>query len=155
MSFKLPLIIVLVVLAGCSATGPIYVRPDTPPQDYARIVFYRETGVGGAAWPHHYYIDRTLVAKLRVGGYTTLLVKPGPRLVHTGGTPEYNGLLIEIPLKPGQTYYFLEGRSFDGVTLNNIYGTDRFGLMPADEAEKVIKTYRYQKPLVEIFDGKI
>jgi hypothetical protein len=148
---KVAYMMFLMILTGCMASGPLFVKPDLPTKDYARIVIYREEGLGGAAWPHPYYVDKTLVAKLRVGGYTTFLVSPGFRSVHYGATPDFEGFLIKLDLRGGQTYYFKEGRNIDFDAPAN--SVDHFVLIQEEDALPEIKSYKFQNPIVEIFSG--
>ena len=153
---RLVLMIVTVLLSACSASGPLYRSPRAPTPPYALVVFMREPGLGGAAWAHNFYVDGQLVAKLDVNGYTTVRVKERTTYLHTGATPEYRVLSVTAELRPGQIYYFKSGRRFGGVSstgaATTISHTDSVGLLSSTQAEAELKTYRYQKPVVEIID---
>jgi len=112
-SVTLILLSTLLAITGCAAKGPLFTEPESPPEGYARVVIYRETGISGAAWAHNYYIDRTLVAELRVGGYTTLVVKPGAHLFQYGVFSDIDSgfLLFSATLRPDKSIISKRGNN--------------------------------------------
>jgi hypothetical protein len=147
------LLLASLAFTGCAAKGPLYTEPAAPPPGYAQLILYRQTGMAGAMWTHSYYIDRTLVAQLRVSGYTTIAVKPGNRIIHYGSSPDDAVLAIQMTLEPGEAYYVKEGKHVGLWTPLVSRIEYRMGVIPAAQASQEIIRYRYQPPLVDVFDG--
>lgn len=152
MNIKTILLFVLVIVAGCAAKGSLYTTPDPPPDGYARVVIYRPGKLVGAAYSHSCYIEGTLVAELRVRGYTTLLVKPGFRLFHYHRDPDIDLLANKIDLEAGNIYYIKEEQPTTWFFATPVYEI-HFSLVPPDQAAKEIRLCRYQPPVVDVFDG--
>jgi hypothetical protein len=94
------------ILAGCAATGPLYETPKPAAAPYATVVLYRVNALAGGAWPHHFWINQKLVAKLPVSSYSVVQVKEGVHEVHTGAQADFKGLLVRVQLVGGNIYYF-------------------------------------------------
>ncbi|HJW33292.1 MAG TPA: hypothetical protein VJ505_08010 [Holophagaceae bacterium] len=168
----LPATLVIAFLA-CTE-GPIYQAPPRVSGSYARLIIFREPGFGGAAWPHNYYVDKHLVASLRVNNYTFLAVKEGTHEVHYGGTAEFRGQLLKIDMKAGETYYFKEGRTpgtgkpeFAGQGVSStgkmssttgqgaivtVTWTDSVQFMGKEQAEAELKAYQYKEAILSQVD---
>lgn len=161
------------LLLACTE-GPIYQVPPQVSGAYARLIIFREPGFGGAAWPHNYYVDKKLVATLRVGNYTFLAVKEGVHEVHYGANADFRGQLLRVEMKPGETYYFKEGRTpgsnsskatgqavsvagrmttatGQGSTVT-VSWTDMVQFMGKDQAEAELKTYQFKEAILPQVD---
>jgi hypothetical protein len=121
--------------------------PAAPP-GYATLVIMRAPGMSGALWTYHFYVDKTLVAELRVHKYTVVFIPPGSHEVHTGATPDYRGMLLLLTAVAGETYYFYEDVTI--ISSGNFSKTVRF-LEP--EPAPNLKHFHYVKPIVQQLDG--
>jgi hypothetical protein len=145
-----------VFLFSCASVGPLYLPPPPAEPGYATLIFMRAPGMAGAAWPHHFYVDQKLVAKLYVQCYTYVAVKEGTHEVHSGISPEFRGLLHTVEMHAGETYYYQESRSVNGIlpsgTFITIEHIDTSRMLRRATAETEIKTYNLQKPILARVD---
>ena len=105
--------------------------------------------MSGSLWSHHYYVDKVLVAELRVHKYTSISIRPGPHEIHSGATPEYKGLLLPLNAVAGETYYFVEDRTVTDPASQS----DTVRFLSKEAIEPQLVKYHYQKPIVEKVDG--
>jgi hypothetical protein len=156
---KLSVVFAAFLLAAC-ATGPLYVTPPQAKQGYATLVLLRTPGISGAAWSHHYYVDKVLVAELGVHRYTHIMVRAGHHEVHYGGSPDYRGHLLPLNAAAGETYFFQEDRTTTGfvpIPMGPAIGglafhSDSVKFLSKEAAEYQLVDYHYQTPVVEIIE---
>ena len=152
---KLGAVFITILLAACAA-GPLYVTPPQAKEGYATLVLLRAPALGGSAWSHSFYVDKVLVAELRVHGYTHLMLRAGPHEVHYGGNPEYRGHLLPLNAVAGETYFFQEDLRTRGVVpipMGVIMSySDSVKFLSKETAEYQLVNYRYQTPVVEIIE---
>jgi len=79
--FSLVFVIYLVLISGCSATGPVYKKVDTIPEGQALVYIYRPGKFmgGGVVFDVHSgnIEDETEIVELRSGGYFPYFTQPG------------------------------------------------------------------------------
>lgn len=144
MNLKLLPASLILCLTSCATNGPLYGDvPPVVPGNMAQVVFYRDVlPFVGAAWPHHYYIDNTLVAELKIGGFTRVTISPGSHAIQTGPAshPDYRSLRIDVIA--GRTYYFREKGGLPA----------EFNVIPAERAQRELERgYHYQAPVMSSF----
>jgi hypothetical protein len=138
----------LLVAVFTLASGAASAQAPPAPAGYATLVIMRAPGMSGALWTYHFYVDKTLVAGLRVHKYTVVFIPPGPHEVHSGATPEYRGMLLPLTAMAGETYYFYEDTTI--ISSGNFSQTVRF-LSPEDGQN--LKHFHYVKPIVQQLDA--
>jgi hypothetical protein len=138
----------LLVAVFALTSGAAFAQAPPAPAGYATLVILRAPGMSGALWTYHFYVDKTLVAGLRVHKYTVVFIPPGPHEVHTGATPEYRGELLPLNAIAGETYYFYEDTTM--INSGNFSQTVRF---LAPEPAPNLKHFHYVKPIVQQLDG--
>jgi len=137
----------LLVAVFALTSGAASAQAPLAPTGYATLVILRAPGMSGALWTYHFYVDKTLVAELRVHKYTVVFIPPGPHEVHTGATPEYRGMLLPLTAVAGETYYFYEDVTI--ISSGNFSQTVRF--LPPEPAPN-LKHFHYVKPVVQQLD---
>jgi hypothetical protein len=79
--FPLAIVVLLAILSGCSATGPVYKKVDTIPEGQALVYIYRPGKFmgGGVVFDVHSgsIEDDTEIVELRSGGYFPYFTQPG------------------------------------------------------------------------------
>ena len=138
----------LVAMVALTSGGAASAQAPPAPAGYATLVILRAPGMSGALWTYHFYVDKTLVAELRVHKYTVVFIPPGSHEVHTGATPEYRGMLLPLTAVAGETYYFYEDMTIIGS--GNFSQTARF--LPPEPAPN-LKHFHYVKPVVQQLDA--
>lgn len=150
------MLIVLFLVAGCSATGPTYQTPSAPPSGYASLIIFRLPTMAASAWPQYFWVDKTMVAKLRVEGYTQIYVKEGIHEAHAGADPNYRGLVVPLNIKAGESYYLQYGTSVSSIfmagTTPITENSGMFSLAGYESAIKELLEYRFEQPLIERVD---
>lgn len=93
-------------LQGCAATGPkgaeMASALNSVPAGYGRIVFYRSSGLAGAAVQPDIRVDGQIVGQSKPGGFFYADVGPGKRAIEAATESTSR---LEITALPGQTYY--------------------------------------------------
>jgi len=138
----------LLVAVFALASGAASAQAPLAPAGYATLAILRAPGMSGALWTYHFYVDKTLVAELRVHKYTVVFIPPGAHEVHTGATPEYRGELLPLTAVAGETYYFYQDTTI--ISSGNFSQTVRF-LSP--EVAPKLKHFHYVRPVVQQLDG--
>jgi hypothetical protein len=150
------LLIVLFLVTGCGATGPIYQTPNAPPSGYASLIIFRLPTLAAGAWPQYFWLDKTMVAKLRVEGYTQIYVKEGEHEARAGEDPNYRGLVVPLSVKAGENYYLQYGTSVSSVfmagTTPITENSGMFSLVSHESATKELLEYHFEQPLAERVD---
>ncbi len=131
-------------LVSCAGNGPRYSENlvQTIPANMAKVVFYRDVlPLAGAAWPHHYYVDNQLVAQLKIGGFTRVLVTPGAHTIQSGPASNPNFRSASLRAEGGTTYFFRERGTVP----------PDFSPVPAAQAQHELESgYHYQPPVVSV-----
>ena len=114
------LVLATLMFTGC-ASGDKFTSGPPPTPDKARIYVYRKAGAFGYAGYDKVYVNNTLLATMRLGGYATTDMPPGtvafslnPKMSSFPGDPliaaianqnktQYEKLRIEV--EAGKTYY--------------------------------------------------
>ncbi len=142
MTSRILIALSMMCLVSCAGNGPRYSETlvQTIPADMAEVVFYRDVlPLAGAAWPHHYYVDNQLVAELKIGGFTRVLVAPGAHTIQTGPASNPSFRNVSLHAEAGTTYYFRERGTVP----------PEFRGIPVAQAQRELQSgYHYQPPVV-------
>ena len=106
---SLAIILLVVLLGACAATGKPFVRADNPSEQEARLYVYRPSHfIQGGVYPT-VYLDSKAVGDLKDGGYLTLVAAPGEHLVTLAGSFfqwGHSSRTYRVSLEPARTYYY-------------------------------------------------
>ena len=140
--------VLVLLVSGCAATGPMYETPPLPPEGFATLIFYRmPTGYGGAYAVELQIDDREKVASVNEKGYTVVLLRSRERPYLIGLTNAYRG--IPVPVRAGETYFVRYAASppalslYGGVVVANDPAYP-INLVSTDEALQQIKKYEHK-----------
>jgi hypothetical protein len=71
------ILILIVLLSGCAATGPAYKAAEEPSGGFALVYIYRPDSLTYGARAANFFLDDRSVAEIRSNGYSYFYVKPG------------------------------------------------------------------------------
>jgi len=124
MNFRQLFIVVCVVLlSGCVATGPIYQNAPDPKESDALIYIYRPSSFAGGARDAYFYVNDVNIADISSEGYTWFHVPAGEYVLKQKWPVDVAfGKTIEAKVKwlPKQKYYYRlsTGASVGAGTVN-------------------------------------
>jgi hypothetical protein len=113
----LTLLLAGLLLAGCTATGPIFNGVAKVNPDKAVAYFYRQAAFYGSGTCPDLVIDEEEIGCLKNGGYFEVTLEPGDHLVlfDKGTWEPYKDLRSIITLEAGTIYYFEYGQEMTGA----------------------------------------
>lgn len=149
-------IICMLVLLGCSATGPIYTRPTSVSESNALLLLYRPAQMKGMVISPPVYIDDQEMFEIANGSYAELSLIPGKHVIETRKvgrlfSADAKGI-AEITVEAGQTYYvrWSPVQSDFGITPGTMMiqatFSGAFSLVPEGAALEQIKACRKVYP---------
>ena len=115
---------VVLLVAGCAASGPRFVPVEAVPQEKALVYIYRNNSIVGGAIRYHVSVGDEPIVHLIRGGYYPYLADPGETTFWA--KTEAREEITEY-LQAGRTYY-LRGSVGMGV----VAGRPRFTFEPED-----------------------
>jgi predicted small lipoprotein YifL len=132
-------LVVLVTVAGCAATGPLYseIAATIPPvpASKGRVYFYRADTIVGAALTSDISLNGRIVGKSERGGFFYVDEDPGSFKASASTEVERQ---LTFTLAAGETKYIKSSTSF-GVLVGRI----NLGLVSPDEAKAEIAGLHY------------
>ena len=93
------------LLAACSAAGPLYQAAPAPPDGSVLVYLFRPSRFAMGGQAAHFFVDGVEVASLSNGGYTWLHASPGSHLLKQtwlGTRP----IEVRTRWEAGQTYFY-------------------------------------------------
>lgn len=101
-----PLLVAL--LSGCAASGPIFKPPEDADPGNALVYIYRGTGVAFGARSAYFYVNDVNVFDLNQGGYSWVSLPPGNYRLKQSWPADIFAKSIELDLEvhAGETRYF-------------------------------------------------
>lgn len=144
---KVVLLLVALLVAGCTTTGKPYSAPPPAPAGKS-LVYLMRTSVGyGGAWTTQFYINDKHVVSLYDKGYSYVYLSAGTyKIAVTQPLGKKDYLHFNLPVVAGRTYYIeYDQQPVGGTTYRNIvralkpaYGqamVERYAYKPAKEGE--------------------
>jgi hypothetical protein len=153
MNLKKNIFVILIVLLGCSATGPKFKKPENFNNQYSQLFIYRPSSGASAIRTSEFFINKKFAAKLNNNGYTLIAIEPGnyeisQKWVRWPGDPKRNleTLSNNIMVEPGKNYYlrFFQTSKLDSLVTATF--TDHFQIINEEQALQEIKECRFQDP---------
>ena len=108
--------VALVLLAGCSATGPAFQEAATTPKDKATVYVYRPSSLVNSGNAPNLFVNEVDHGPLWNAGYIPLSLPPGEISVVLKGDQWKWGLppiSTKARIEAGKTYYFRMGNLVD------------------------------------------
>ena len=100
-------LLVLVLLAGCGATGAPFVLEKNSSNAKAIIYFYRPSIAINCCVAPNVFVNNHKIGQLKNGGYLSATVSPGSVDLETvNESVGFKPLKLSIEAEAGQTYYF-------------------------------------------------
>ncbi|ARN72654.1 hypothetical protein BST96_00105 [Oceanicoccus sagamiensis] len=106
---KLFFLVGIMVLGGCAASGPVFVKPESVPAEKSLVYFYREMGFVASAVCFTIFIDGREIGCLKVGGYLRAEVDPGESIIvasYKDGDERVQPLSLQKNFQQGEVYYY-------------------------------------------------
>jgi len=111
---RIIIIITILFLAGCSATGPKYTELHKQPLDgKSEIVIYRLSQFAASGGCYRVKVDDKQIGILANGGYVRKIVEPGS---HKVSIVLRSGLDLVIETKPNETNYIQYNIGVSGMS---------------------------------------
>jgi hypothetical protein len=142
-------VILVLALAACAASGPLFVEAPPPHAGEARVYVYRVSSLAIGGRDARFFVDGRRVFKLSSNGYSQFTVAPGKHeLVQEWPFEVALGKTVRVPfeVQAGETKFF----RFDVAAA--IGGAAHFDLrwtlveVPPDVARAEIADKNYQEP---------
>ena len=103
----------VVLVAGCSATGPSYEKASTSISalntDKARLYFMRDSAFMGSGMTARVHVNGLKISGLPMDGFFYTDQNPGDVLIMVDAAFNFGDAKTTMKLEKGQTYYFLVG----------------------------------------------
>lgn len=132
-------LLTITLLAGCAASGikQSEMKSSIPPlkENQARVYFYRDNSIFGAAMQPEINLDGKVVGKSMRGGFFYVDTTPGPHIASNTTEVERN---ISFVLEPKEVKYIRTS-----ISLGVMAGRANFELVPAAQAEPVLMDLSY------------
>lgn len=103
------LLLAVLLLSACSATGPKFSVAAQPTKNEALIYLYRPDALFYGGIQSHFYVDGNKVASLNKEGYSAFYLPPDAYMFkqHWTGMDNANDTVhFPVELKPGETRYY-------------------------------------------------
>ncbi|WP_041324530.1 DUF2846 domain-containing protein [Saccharophagus degradans] len=98
--------IVLILLAGCSASGPVYKQHELQNSKNATLYIYRPSKAVNCCVAPLIYVDSEKLGPLKNGGYTVQELEPGAHVITVGdGSHGFDASTVELNFESGEEYY--------------------------------------------------
>ena len=127
-------IILLILIAGCTASGPSFSPVSAHEPNKAIVYVYRPFDVVGSGLAPKVYIDGVKYDPLKNKGYLVYFVEPGKRMLELRDAMWDEPMTIYPEFAPEKEYYFRLsfGSNFGGIKIG-------FGEIPKEYALQEIK----------------
>jgi hypothetical protein len=101
---RLFLVLVCVIIVGCSTNdGRPYSPPPPPPEGKVLVYLMRTNVVYGSAYPTIFFVNDSAVTEMKDWGYSWVYVSPGAHKFSAGRTSK--GVNFSIVVAPGRDYF--------------------------------------------------
>ena len=153
------IVLMLFILTGCGATGPIYQEPPPPPAGYATLIIYRFSNGYGGAYPIDISINASeKAASVDEQGYTVIwVIADGQQhTIRDGPTNKSSTDTVSIKPKPGETIFvkYIADAPSGSLSAGGIASIFRreanpFRVVAPDQGQKEILEYKLQPAKVQ------
>lgn len=156
------LLILCLLIASCSATGPAFTKANNANIDYFTLYIYRPSSMVALTRASSFSINGKKAAKLSNKGYTWFSLKPGKYEVSQEwfwlpGDPSFSpeNLSINFSANAGESHYVGFYPSLGRGEPNRIKFVNTLKLLDETNALQEIKDCRFQRPNEEFLKNII
>jgi hypothetical protein len=106
---RFSLLLAVLTLSACSATGPIFSRAAQPIKNEALVYLYRPDAPYYGGIQSHFYVNGNKVASLNKEGYSAFYLSPGVHTIKqhwTGMDNPKDTIQFQLELEAGETRFY-------------------------------------------------